>query len=302
MRRGFTMVELITTIVIMGILAAGAYISLAKLFAKSARSKAVTELSLKSTLLSSQIAGLLRERIPSTVIGYDPANDTFASIYTLTGAYPVLEWISADFDSYRSGMYSGFIDLDKCDPENDMLYSPATEINTTNRALLFAGAFDEGDIVYDSATFNNAFGWHGNTADKIYELNATSTGNELYLQKHPDVVYEKYTLVKTAYALARYPDINTSAPCIQELHLDNTINNHTLFLFYDYRPWLGETFCADPNGADPEGNVTILSTEASGFEADFIDSNLRFSLTLERTIRRPGNDINVSISKQKVVY
>ncbi len=303
MKRAFTMVELITTIVIMGILAGGAYVSLAKLFAKSARTKAISQLSLQSTLITNQIAGLLRERVPSTVIGYDPATDDFESIYTISTTYPVLEWISTDFDALCSGDVSGFVDLDKCDPDHNMLYSPATDINATGRAIIFAGAFDEGDIVYDSGEFNNSFGWHGNTHTKVFELNATaSSGNNLYMNEHPGVVYEKYTLVKSAFAVARYGKIDKDAACIADLHLSEEMGPRTLLLFYGYRPWQGKTFCADPNGSGQEGNVTILSTEASGFETNMVDGNLRFSLTLERTIRRPGKDLNVTVSKQKVVY
>ena len=40
MKKAFTMVELIVSIVIMGILAGGTYISLAALYTKSAKSKA----------------------------------------------------------------------------------------------------------------------------------------------------------------------------------------------------------------------------------------------------------------------
>ncbi len=302
-RGGFTMVELIMTIVIMGILAGGAYVSLTKLFAKSARTKAISDLSLQSTLITSQITGLLRERVPSTVIGYDSANNSFESIYTLSQKYQILEWISTDFDAFRAGMYSGFVDLDKCDPNTKTLHSPATDINATGRALLFAGAFDEGDVVYNTAEFNASFGWHGNNADKIYPLDPTaSSATTLALITKPDAIYEKYLLTHTAYAIARYPDIDATATCIQDLNLSKSIGEHTLFLFYDYAPWQGETFCADPNGSNQSGSVTILSNEAAGFEVDFINNSLIFTLTLERTVRKPGKDLNVTISKQKAVY
>jgi type II secretory pathway pseudopilin PulG len=297
------MVELIMTIVIMGILSAGAYVSLAKLYAKSARTKAISDLSLQSSVIANQITGLLKERIPATVIGYDSTNNTFESIYTISQKYQILEWISSDFDGYRSGMYSGFLDLDKCDPTTLKLHSPATDINATDRALLFSGAFDEGDLIYDQGDFNASFGWHGNRADKIYPLDpANSATTTLALTKKPDVIYEKYTLARTAYAVARYPDIDTTAACIQNLDLGKNIGTDTLFLFYDYQPWSGETFCADPNGSGQSGSVTVLSNDAAGFEVDFIDNSLMFTLTLERTIRKPGKDLNVTISKQKVVY
>ncbi len=303
MRRAFTMVELIMTIVIMGILAGGAYVSLAKLFAKSARTQAISQLSLESTIVASQITGLLRERVPASVIGYDPATGNFESVYTLSSTYPVLEWISTDFQGRKRGMFSGFADLDRCDRTQNLIYTPASDINATGRALIFAGAFDEGDVVYDAAEFNNSFGWHGKSADKVYELNATSSGENIYLTKKPDVVYEKYSLVDTAYAVARYGDIKADAACIDRLGLGSSIGEKRLFLFYNFHPWKGETFCADPNSsATPEGNVTVLSNDAVGFAADFIDGNLQFRLSLGRTVRKPGNDLNVTISKEKVVY
>ena len=302
MRRGFTMVELIMTIVIMSILAGGAYVSLAKLFTRSAQSKAVSDLSFDSVLISHQIAALLSQRVPSTVIGYDPVQNKFESVYTISDSYPVLEWIANDYEGFQSGMYSSFIDLDRSDRDQNMLYSPDTDINATNRAVIFAGAFDEGDITYDPTDFQNAFGWHENNSSKIFELNSTSTGPNLYLKTRPPVVYEKYTLVKTAYTIARHGDIKQDATCIQDLGLSGTIGDNTLFLFYDYQPWKGETFCADPNGTRKEGNVTILSTEVSGFSTDFVNDNLQFSITLGRVIKKPGKDFNVTISKQKVIY
>ena len=302
MRRGFTMVELIMTIVIMGILAGGAYISLTKLFTRSAQSKAVSDLSFDSVLISRQIAALLSQRIPSTVIGYDPVQNKFESVYSTSDSYPILEWIANDYEGLQSGMYSSFIDLDKSNRNQKMLYSPDTDINATDRAVMFAGAFDEGDIAYNQNDFNNSFGWHGNNNNKIFELNSSSTGTNLYLQTRPPVIYEKYALIKTAYAIARYETVKPDAPCIHDLELDNIIGKNTLFLFYDYQPWKGETFCADPNGVVKTGHVTILSTEASGFSTDFINDDLQFSITLERVIKKPGKDFNVTISKQKVIY
>lgn len=301
MKRAFTLVELITTIVIMAILSAGAYVSLAKLFSRSASSRAVSQLSLESRRICNQISALLRERIPATVIGYDSNTGDFASIYTLSTTYPVLEWIGGDFDEFRAGRYSGFIDLERCDRDSNMLYSPATEINATGRALLFSGTYDEGEVVYDSGEFNTSWGWHGNSARRIYALTAASTGTALYTDHTPDTVYEKYILTKSAYALARYPDIDSGATCIQDLNLSGALGAHTLFLFYDYRPWLGETFCADTGSGTKSGKVTVLTTEASGFEAGFSDGALRFSLTLERTVRSPGKDHNITVSKEKAV-
>ncbi len=291
------------TIVIMGILAAGAYISVSKLFYKSSKTKAISDLSLESTLVSTQITGLLKNRVPSTVIGYDSTNANFESIYTITSSYPILEWIGVDYEGLKNGDYSGFIDFDKCDKNQNLIYSPSSDVNATSRALIFAGAFDEGSIVYDEADFNTSFGWHSNSANKIFDLNeTTSSGTDIYLLNKPEVIYEKYSLVKSAFAIARYNDIKSDASCINDLNLSNNIGERTLFLFYDFKPWKGESFCADPNSLSQSGKVTILSNETSGFEVDFINENLQFNLSLSRTIRKPGKDLNITISKQKVVF
>ncbi len=305
MKRAFSIIELIMTIVIMGILAGGAYISLAKLYSKSARTKAISDLSEDSTRISNQITQLLSYRIPASVIGYDSSTGEFESIYNITKNYSILEWISVDYDAYKDGKYSGFVDFDDSNKDENNISSPVTPDSSIfgDRALVFSGSFDEGVLVY-SNDFNDSFGWHNHNHTKLYEINTTaSNGQYLVLNNKPDTIYEKYSLVKEAYAVARYGDINSSAQCIKDLHLDSTLGEKSLFLFYNYKPWNGETFCADPqtNGTR-DGNVTLLSNNSGGFTIDFIDGGLQFNLSLTKVIHKPGKDMNITISKQKVVY
>jgi prepilin-type N-terminal cleavage/methylation domain-containing protein len=290
-RTAFTMVELIMTIIIMGILAGGTYISLAQLYTKSAKSKAISELSFDSTLIANQISALLAYRVPATVIGYDSETGNFESIYTLSSSYKILEWIGTDFERYKAGKYSGFVDFEKSDKNENMIFSPNTsEINGS--ALIFAGSFDEGGVIYGD-DFNNSFGWHGNDSNKTFEINSTSTGNELGLLTHPSKIYEKYYLLKSAYAIAKHDDNLSNCDSVKDSNI--TASDNTLLLFYDYYPWKGETFCKD-------ASVTILSNEVKGFEVDFVNENLQFNLTLEREIRKKGKDLKIQISKQKVVF
>lgn len=292
MRRGFSMVELIMTIVIMGILAGGTYISLSKLYIKKAKLKAISQLSQDTSRISNQIATLLANRIPSTVIGYDMSDGSFESIYALSKQYGVLEWLSVDFENYRAKNYSGFIDFDACDKNSFMLYSPDTDIDAiltedNDTSLLFSGSFDEGELTYGD--FDNMYGWHGHSATHIFAINNTSSDTNITLTRKPDTIYESYYLSDTAFAIARAEDVNASC----KTALDT--KDSTLLLYYNYKPWLGETFCAD-------ANVTILSNEASAFEVNYIDGNLQFKLTLEREIIKSGKNLTVKISKEKVVF
>ena len=299
-RRGFTLVEIIIAIVIMGILAGGGYISVRKLYERAAVSRAISDLSFDSMRISTQIAALLQNRIPASVIGYDPAANRFESIYDMDHEYHVLEWIGTDWEAFKAGAYSGLVDMERSDRDTRTLYSPDTdigEIDLGTAALVFAGSFDEGGVLY-GGDFNDSFGWHGNTHNAVFTISAASHDTNITLDSVPQMIYEKYYLAKSAYAIARTPDIDTSAQCIQDLNL--SIGENTLFLFYNYRPWQGETFCADTNGANHEGNVTILSGESGGFEVEFVNGHLIFDLTLSRKIR--GTNRVVSISKQKGLY
>ena len=294
MRKGFSMIELIMTMVIMGILASGAYISVSKLYTKKSKSKAISELSLDSSRISSQISALLAYRVPASVIGYDMQNGSFESIYALTQEYGALEWIGQDFEQYRAGRYSGFIDFDACDKTTLLLHSPNTDIDSiigddNDTALIFAGAFDEG-MGYGSG-FLDSFGWHHHDSAQVFSINNDSTDNNITLLRQPDALYEKYYLASSAFAITRKADVNASC----NFPADVTLDDNALLLYYNYKPWLGETFCKD-------ANVTVLSTEARGFTVDFINGNLQFNLTLERSVRKSGKDLNITISKEKVVF
>ncbi len=300
-KRAFTLVEIVIVIVVMGILAAGGYISVKKLFVRAAKSKAIADLSFDSMRISTQIAALLHARIPASVIGYDSAANSFESIYDMSREYHILEWIGTDAEDFKAGHYSGLIDMERSDRASKTLYSPDTqidELNTSSLALAFSGSFDEGGVRYGS-DFNDTFGWHGHAHHGLYTIDSASHDTNITLDTAPDTIYEKYFLAQSAYAIARSADINTSAACIQELNVTTT--EHTLYLFYNYRPWKGETFCADPNGTQRQGNVTILSQESGGFAVDFGGGHLRFDLTLTRTI--PGtHGSSVRISKQKGIF
>lgn len=301
--RGFTLVEMIMVIVILGILSAGTFVSLKHLYLRVAKSKALSELSLDSQTIVSQISALLYERVPSSVIGYDDVSGNFESIYSLSSTYNVLEWIGVGVESFKKRDYSGFVDLDDSNATSSTLVSPDTNVallaqstqkkfDITNNvfdddivSLVFAGTFDDGSIAY-SSEFNSTFGWHGNSANKIFGIHSSSSGKNIVLKTKPNEIYEKYYIVDSAYAIARGEDINCRSDANQ---------TNTLYLFYNYRPWRGETFCSD-------GNVTTLSNEVSGFEVDLLNGSIFFNLTMQRNVPKRSNENSVTISKQKVVF
>jgi len=315
MKKGFTLLEMIVTIVILGILSAGTFVSLQHLYLRSAKSKAMSDLSVESQIIVEQVSALMYDRVPSSVIGYNPTNNQFESIYTVDNNFTVLEWIGIASEAHKIRAYSGFVDMNASDGTTRRLSTPPslnqTQLFATVRAkfggvhefasdsvrLVFAGSFDDGAI-YHSDDFNNTFGWHGNAANDVWHLASMNVDGNITLVLKPDEIYEKYYLVDSAYAVARGSDVNILT-CNDDLNATTTAN--TLFLFYNFRPWKGETFCADIGTQGTRaGNVTILSQNVSGFEAGVINGTIYFNVTMNKVIR--GSDTNVTISKQKAVY
>ncbi len=196
------------------------------------------------------------------------------SIYEITDEnLTLLEWHGTASEYLKAGYYSGFVDMNASDRNSntivsyDLNFSKGKFSNTAELALVFAGSFDEGELnEYNITKFNE---------------------NNITLQTRPDEIYEKYYIVDSAYAITRREDIDL--PCSD---VNSSDNNNTLYLFYNYQPWVGDKFC--------DGNVTILSKEAKGFEVGLINDSIYFNLTLSRKIK--GIDKNITISKQKVVF
>jgi len=310
------MVEIIVTIVIMGILSLGTLVSIKHLYTRAAKTDAISTFSINSEVVLNQISSLLYDRVPSTVIGYNTSNQNFKTIYDIDSNFTVLEWIGVAKEAMDAREYSGFVDMDKSDKNNKIIATydlNVSELNTTEykkfgisytysspkdanvTALIFAGSFDSGADSLDD--FNNSFGWHGNEHKLIYDI-TNAQDNNITLSVKPKEIYEKFYLIDSAYAVARGADINIST-CkgYTKTAIDT---NDTLYLFYNYRPWKKETFCADPNGSNQDGNVTVLAKNVVGFRAGLINDSIYFDLTFSKKIR--GSDNNVTISKQKVVF
>ena len=319
-KKAFTLIEMIFVIAIMGILSVGTFSFLNHIYKRSAKTKIITDFSFNSQVAVDQISALLYERIPQSVIGYRPSDRSFVSIYDLDGIYPVLEWIGYASEALKSGEYSGFVDMNASDRDTNTLHSfgiAQNELNTTEykkfgisynysspndanvTAIIFSGSFDDGSIDSD---FNNSFGWHGNDHNFTYDITKIDSSSNITLAKRPQAIYEKYYLADSAYAIARGENINQAVSCIKDLNISNDDINNTLFLFYNYRPWRGETFCADVDDAKGkrEGNATVLSFDVGGFRAGLINDSIYFELTLSKRVKGTKNDIN--ISKQKVLF
>ena len=315
-RDGYTLIELIFVVVIMAMLSVASYKGMEALKVRSFKSQQITKLSLESQTALNQIANLLQYRIPYSVIGYDPVSGDFKYIGDVDSDdnMTVLEWVGRASESFKKKDYSAFVDMQT--KSGDNFLSPNTngddisdtiqkKYNISNNIytdkivnLIFAGSFDR--ALGSSNDIKESFGWHGNDSNDSFDIFIASDGNiTLTDSVKPKFLYEKYFLVDGAYAVARGENIDQSADCLDSLHVNTKDMNDTLFLFYDYRPWKGETFCADPNGNQKKGKVTILAQHIVGFRFEEVDYTLRIYLDVNRSIRA---STPVHISKMKVVF
>lgn len=298
-KKAFTLIEMIFVVLISGILAVGTFKALEALYTRSAKAKAVTDLSLRSQIVLDQIGVMLYNRIPNSVIGWDPTSSTCEAITDITSSKPVLEWLGTMDDELIERKYDGFVDMQKSDKNNEILDTPDinSSLNNSDINLIFSGAFDSGDESMKAC--EGAFGYHGHDSNLSFKVTIGDNNITLTDSVKPKYIYEKYYLTKTAYAITRgenidhtkfdnnchRSDINTSASDF----------NNTLFLFYNYQPYKGETYCGD--GGD--GNVSILAKDVSGFAVLYENDALRLKLDMTKDIR---GSTPVHITKEKVIF
>jgi len=315
-KRSFTLIEMIFVMVILAFIAIGSFNLISKLYKRNYIAKTASNFSYLSEQVTDQLSIYLYDRIPLSVIGYNQPNKDFKYIGDITSSdnYPIMEWIGR-FNEIKVGTnFSGFADLYASSKPVlkaldfnssfitnilDSKYNTNDDFNDST-AIIFAGSFDSGsEETLDD--YNDSFGWHGNQHKYVFTISDyNQTGNDCNLtldDTDGKKIYAKFALVDSAYALALGEDINKSSDCIQNLNIESSKINNTLFLFYDYRPWKGDTFCADNNGT-PEGNVTVLAQNVGGFHFKEVNSHLEMLFTFFKS----RGDINISISKQKVVF
>ena len=327
MKKSFTLIELIIVIVVLSLISVGSFKAIEMLYQRYYQVNTITKFSILSQTTLDSIGSLFYYRIPSTAIGYSPSDGEFKKLsdvddekYTvfevITDAFMAKQHIGHDI---QKG-YSGFIDLDASDKDNKILVCKDFDINDINEtlnnffnknnkqnlnktvAIIFAGGLDEGDSEND----NNSFGWHGHDHNKTFLINKfTKDGNDANLTMTDDIegnkIYAKYYLTSSAWAIARGEDIDQDADCLKGLNVDD----NTLLLFYNYRPWNKETFCADTHTSSDvnisSGQASILAKNVASFRISETNFHLELKVQFSKPLYR-GSEHNITITKQKVVF
>ncbi len=316
-KKSFTLIEIIFVIVILSIIITGGLLIAGKIYKRNFIASKYLELSFSTEQTIDKLANMLYYRVPLSAIGYNQQSGEYKYLGDISDDdnFTIFEWIGYCQDIYKDTNFSGFADLySSKKPVLKALDFNASFINEvienkfhTDKnfkdliGVIFAGSFDRGEegAVED---YNNSFGWHGGNADLVYIIDDyNQSGNDTNLSlKNSDGseisharIYEKFYLADSAYAIALKKDLSADKWNCSDYNFSK-LKKGDMLLFYDYRPWKGDTFCGDGGS----GKVEILNKNIAGFYIKAVNSHLEIFI---RSVYKRGG-IEVKVSKQKVVF
>lgn len=290
-KKAFTLVELILVIVILAILSLIGTNIYTNVYKNYLTSKIVDEVEDKTQLALDQIASRLSDRVKQATIGRKSSNrDDFVLVYDsrLQQDHDILEWIGQSTQSRNlagnsvddSIGWSGFLDIGIYENSKRILIGgrlpAATEVINSisdsgdqNLAMIFQGIETTKEVGY---------GFRGENPDKIMVFNMPSNGARIELVNPyaGGQISDRYQIAHSAYAIV--PEAGN------------------LYLYYDYRPWTGQTYQNGKKSLLVE-NVTLFRFR--GFSASGMD----LKLCVNADAQKHGiTDDRFVVCKTKVVF
>lgn len=296
MKRGFTMLELVMVMVIMGIIASIGADIIASMYSNYLRTRTINRLEAQTEITLEQIAKRLQYRVKESVIARKTGAIKALADTTVDSSYNILEWIGYSNESFigtpQPG-WSGFIDLDNNETNRTNSTLKTSDSNLTHAATVISAltqndidltAGKEAALIFKGQLFNfSDFGWgaitnNDSTATLKVIIDGTATDRLAINDTLPNEIYEQYVLAHTAYA------IESS---------DTNSTDFNLTLHYNYQPWQNEEFS--------DGNNSVLAEHVSLFRFKQDESILRLKLCLHDN-NETGIGEFIVICKEKVIY
>jgi len=269
MKRAFTLIEIIFVLIVLGILAAVGSEVLFKVYENYLFSRSVENSSYKLDVALLQITKRLSYRIPSSEIVRDSAGNINTLNIPASSAYSHLEWIGRAYEAKRglwngntyAPGWSGLADLSQSSKQR--LVTPGSNLSYAKQIIssVYGRNLDNPNngcavVFYDTYSGNpiNAFGWDGSTPNAIYTVHRQNNKTFIFDNASSKRISDIYDLTCSAYAIRHE-------------------NNNTLTLYYNYRPWLGETY--------QNGQSITLVDNVTSFQIRKRDRSIEIRLCVE---------------------
>ena len=288
-RNGFSMMELIFVIVIMGIVGKFGTEFLAQAYSSFIFSKVNNTLQEKSSYVIEFLASRLQYRIKDSIIARKPSGE-YVALSQADDDYKIVEWIQQDIENFRGTTkpnWSSIIDLDNSDANETLLISPETNTTAMNEIIDILSYSNSG--INDGALYfigsNNdvdGYGWDGNaitTQDKVmHPIKSSDEVNQFVPRKGGTTetnsfsgvdIYEYYKFSWTANALA--------------------IVDNNLTLYYDYQPWDGESYT--------DGKSAVIMQDVSTFRAMALGSVVKIQVCVKSKLIE-----EYALCKEKTIF
>ncbi len=298
MKRAFTIIELIFTMVILGIVASIASGLIAKTYMGYNRANAINRANMQVELAITQIANRLDYAIGGTVVKRKSATlNEISAIDTAPEDYTVLEWIGWDKDGFNASRdvntshkpgWSGFCNINKSKvkeivtPGSDLSFANTVIKNLSDKSAKLASSSKTVAIFFPGNYDYTNVGYNANKSG-IKTIKSTTTTPSLKLSSNIKRITEHYKLAWSAYAVV-------------PVNINPTNNTFDLQLRYNFRPWNGEYY----NNVD-DTNSSILAKNITVFKTYATQNRVHIKLCAKERI---GLDTNstISVCKEKVVF
>lgn len=259
------MLEVVFVITILGIVASIGSEVIVKVYENYIVQRGQHRASIKTQLVTNQIANRLRYAIPGTIIRRVGKTGTAETLEQPMGsgtdAYTVLQWVAYDGDSFeaitsdanRNPGWSGFCDLDASSATS--ISTPGSNFTLTNTIQSNLGGTGTFAIYFP----NDPVAHYG-----------TGSGQTITLGSAVPRIVERYKLAWTSYALV--------------------VEGGDLWLYYNFPPTFAATIGT---------TRSLLLKNITNFKFQGAGRTTRIKLCKEEKI---GDDFNISSCKEKAVF
>jgi len=312
-KKGFTLLEVVFVIVILGIVSSVGSNIIAQLYENYIVQNAMHRVSLKTELAINQIANRLTYRINNSVITRR-ADNTFVPLTdiafnTTNTDRTVLEWIGYDNESFaaqRTPGWSGYCDTASTSAATG-ISTPGSNLNFTKTvatnlswgsmpplALLF---MLNGNLDNNIMPHASCFGYDGNTScihqvtvKNNLRFNTNRAANTASITSH-------YQLARSAFSIVSVNEDALYNPSLRNGAIVNstTPRSFDLEFRYNYQPWNGTYY------NDPSTPRSTIIRNATSFKYAELGGTIRIKLCATERIGDENSTYNVSACKEKVV-